>query len=61
MLELDLILGRFLESGYAQLDAAERECFSRLLEMPDAELHDWVAGKSEPPDPEMREILMKVL
>jgi antitoxin CptB len=61
MLELDLLLGRFLETRYAKLDTAQREWFSRLLAAPDVELAAWIAGTSEPPDRDMREILKIVL
>ena len=61
MLELDLLLGRFLETGYAQLDTSQREGFAKLLAAPDVELAAWIAGTSEPPDKEMREILKIVV
>ncbi len=61
MLELDLLLGRFLDTGYAGLDAAQRLAFVKLLAMPDVELAAWIAGTSGPPDSEMREILKIVI
>lgn len=61
MLELDLLLGRFLETGYAQLDASQRAGFSKLLAAPDVELAAWIAGTSKPPDREMQDILKIVL
>lgn len=61
MLELDLLLGRFLETGYARLDAAQREGFLKLLAAPDVELAAWIAGTCEPPDRDLREILKIVV
>ncbi len=46
LLELDIVLGRFVERHYAGLDEAGREAFDTLLEMPDAELWDMITGKA---------------
>ncbi len=46
MLELDIILSRFVERQYAGLDEAGRGAFDALLDMPDAELWDMIAGKA---------------
>jgi antitoxin CptB len=48
MLELDLLLGRFMEQGYDQLDAAQRELFKTLLEEPDPDLYAWLMGYEVP-------------
>ncbi len=45
MLELDIVLGRFVERHYTGLDPAGREAFDALLDMPDAELWDIITGK----------------
>jgi antitoxin CptB len=45
LLELDLILTRFLATGYAQLTPAQRETFSGLLDRADTELWDLVSGR----------------
>ena len=47
LLELDIVLGRFIEAHYAQLDEAGRQAFERLLDMPDNTLWDMVSGKLE--------------
>ena len=50
MLELDIVLGRFVERYYEELDAAGREAFDALLDMPDAELWDIItSGENVPP------------
>ncbi len=45
LLELDIVLGRFVERHYASLDEAGRAAFDALLDMPDAELWDMITGK----------------
>ncbi len=45
LLELDLVLARFLDSRFEQLSLAEREIFSGLLERADTELWDLVSGR----------------
>ncbi len=47
LLELDIVLGRFIEAHYARLDEAERLAFEALLDMPDNPLWDMIAGRAE--------------
>jgi antitoxin CptB len=47
LLELDIVLGRFIEQEYAQLDEAGRRAFEALLDMPDNALWDMIAGRAE--------------
>jgi antitoxin CptB len=47
LLELDIVLGRFIEAHYEQLDEAERQAFEDLLDMPDNPLWDMIAGRAE--------------
>jgi antitoxin CptB len=47
--EADLILGSFAEASLAGFDAARLDQFEALLECPDAELFDWITGRSVPP------------
>ncbi len=55
LLELDLMLARFLERGYAGLAPVERDVFKGLLERSDNELWDLLSGKVDPrPGPETR-------
>lgn len=46
MLELDLVLARFLEENYPALTARQRRDFERLLDLPDQELWRVVRGES---------------
>lgn len=47
--ELDLILQRYLADDYPGAPAVEQRAFAQLLEQPDADLLDWLLGRSEPP------------
>lgn len=51
LLELDLILKRFLDVHFDRLDARQRELFNELLDQPDNDLLDWALGRGEPDDP----------
>jgi antitoxin CptB len=49
LLELDLVLARFLEQCLPGLSPDEVEAFKGLLELPDNELWELVAGQAHPP------------
>ena len=51
MLENDLILTRYLDARGSALSAVEVSALDRLLDLPDDELWDLIAGRSEPADP----------
>ena len=44
LLELDIVLGRFIEH-YAGLDARQQAAFDSMLDMPDTQLWDMLSGK----------------
>ncbi len=58
LLELDLVLARFLEAN--ALEGAELAAFEALLELPDNELWDLVAGRSDRLAPGMTEIVARL-
>jgi len=60
LLELDIVLGRFIEAQYAQLDEAERQTFEALLDMPDNPFWDMVAGRQEAKQGEQQALLEKI-
>lgn len=60
MLELDIVLGRFIETRYAELDEAEKPIFEDLLDMPDNTLWDMIAGKKDATLGEQQALLMKI-
>lgn len=46
MLELDILLARFVDHHYARMDEAQRLAFDALLDMPDAVLWDMITGRT---------------
>jgi antitoxin CptB len=50
MREMDLLLERFLASGYVHLDAAERRRFDELLDRPDQDIYAWIVGHEPAPN-----------
>ena len=48
LLELDIVLGRFAEQYYAGLDDGQRAVFDALLDVPDTELWNMIAGRAQP-------------
>lgn len=47
LLELDILLQRFLDKHYAQLDEAQLKTFETLLSLPDNDLWDIISSKKE--------------
>jgi len=61
LLELDALFMPFLEHGYAELDAAGRAAFQRLLGEQDPVLSDWFMGRAEPPDAELAALAQHIV
>lgn len=61
MRELDLLLGRWLDHGWAAADADRRAAFRRLLEEPDPQLADWLLHGRRPDDPPIAALLDDIL
>ena len=57
LLELDVVLTRFLDRHFESLTLRQRAAFSRLLDYPDNDLWDFVTGKQAPPDAESARII----
>lgn len=57
LLELDIVLARFVERNYLELNQEARVVFDELLDMPDTELWDVITGKKEPTHAHQREVL----
>lgn len=57
MLELDLLLNRFIESGYQALSKSQRNALVRLLDLPDHDILDLVMGRAETNDRDCAEIV----
>jgi antitoxin CptB len=47
--EADLILGRFAAAHLAQFDEGRLDRWEALLECADADVYDWVTGRTAPP------------
>jgi antitoxin CptB len=60
LLELDIVLGRFIEKEYAQLDEAGQQAFEELLDMPDNPLWDMIAGRQQATHSEQQVLLEKI-
>ncbi|HEV8647471.1 MAG TPA: succinate dehydrogenase assembly factor 2 [Burkholderiales bacterium] len=57
LLELDVVLTRFLDRHFERLSPQQRAAFNRLLDYPDNDLWDFVTGKQLPPDAESAHII----
>jgi len=47
--EADLLLGAFADRYLARFDAAQLDRYAALIDCPDADLFDWIAGRVPPP------------
>jgi len=57
LLELDVVLTRFLDRHFETLSPQQRTAFSRLLDYPDNDLWAFVIRKQAPPDTETARII----
>lgn len=48
MLELDVLLGNFLDEAYPRLSLEEQKQFKKLLSFPDPSLFAWLTGQEFP-------------
>lgn len=60
LMELEIILERFLQTHYATLSAAEHAAFNELLTYQDADLWSLVSGDADEPE-ETKERLITLL
>ncbi len=60
LLELDIVLGRFVDAHYSTLDDTERQAFEILLDMPDNVLWDMIAGRREAEPSEQQALLERI-
>ncbi len=60
MLELDVLLGNFLEEAFLQATLEDQEKFIALLDCNDQELFMWLTGKEIPSQPEFIDIVGKI-
>lgn len=57
LLELDLVLSRFLDRHWQELSEPQKAAFRQLLEYPDNDLWDLLSGRIPPPDPESKKLI----
>jgi antitoxin CptB len=57
MLELDLILQKFIRNHYESLTAKQAETFHEVLSQSDPILLSWLMGHSKPDDAELAEMV----
>lgn len=57
MLELDIVLQRFVDKHYMQLNEFELQQFEALLDLPDNDLWDMIAAKKEVNDIKLQPVL----
>jgi len=60
LLELDLVLERFLRENSGQLTSMELDMFCRLLAAPDNDLWDWISGRADSYDPALTELIARL-
>ncbi|OGT59826.1 MAG: hypothetical protein A3F14_05880 [Gammaproteobacteria bacterium RIFCSPHIGHO2_12_FULL_43_28] len=60
MLELDVLLGNFLNGAYTDLSYEDKSLFIRLLDCSDPELFTCLMGQEEPNDKTLLPIINKI-
>jgi antitoxin CptB len=57
LLELDLVLTKFLDTRFESLTALQKESFIRLINYADNDLWDLIGRKAQSNDPQIEEII----
>jgi antitoxin CptB len=60
MLELDVLLGNFLEEAYLHLSEVDQSRFVQLLDNNDQDLFMWLTGRTEPSDTATNDMIQKI-
>jgi len=60
LLELELLLLRFVTTRLESLGAAEKRIYAELLEYDDCDLFDWIQGRGAPDDPALAEMVLAI-
>lgn len=58
--EIDVYFDPYVKNHYLQANPAEKEIFAALVEQEDPDLLDWFMEVSEPPRPEMKDLIVKL-
>jgi len=59
--EADLLLGSFAERHLAGFTGGQLDRYALLLECPDADLWDWIAGRAAPPAEQDSDVLRMLM
>lgn len=60
MLELDILLNRYLDKAYGQATSEEQAAFEQLLSCDDPDLWLWLSGSAVPEDDKLASIVQVV-
>ena len=58
--EIDVYFDPYVKNYYLQADAVEKETFAELVAQEDPDLLDWFMEVSEPPRPEIKQLILKL-
>lgn len=61
MLELDILLGNFLENAYLTSTSHEQELFEKILKCEDQDLFEWLTHKKTPSNADISFMVEKIL
>ncbi|MEM6384421.1 MAG: succinate dehydrogenase assembly factor 2 [Pseudomonadota bacterium] len=59
--ELDILLGSFADASIGSMSDDELTAFEHLMEVPEPDLYDWIAGRQTVPDNYDGPIIKKVI
>ncbi len=60
MLELDALLGDFLDTKYNDLNEQQRTVFQEILSFPDQLLFDYFFGNGKPTDKDVSDVIERI-
>lgn len=60
MLELDALLGDFVDMHYLQLDEHQQKTFKQILNFPDQLLYDYFFGNAKPIDKDISHVIERI-
>jgi succinate dehydrogenase flavin-adding protein (antitoxin of CptAB toxin-antitoxin module) len=60
MKELDVLLERYVRSRLSEASSEERQALTRLLELPDPVLSDYLFGHAAAPEPRMARLVTAI-
>lgn len=60
MLELDALLGEFVDYHYSRLDVSEKNTFREILNLPDQLLFDYFFGNGKPTDKDVNNVIERI-